>query len=278
MKRINRWRSFGGWQDRYEHNADSLACTMRLSVYIPPQAIHEARPVLWWLSGLTCTDENFVHKAGAQRLAAELGLVLVVPDTSPRNTGINGEDEDWDFGSGAGFYLNATQTPWSRHYRMYDYLTDELPALLADNLLLDLDRQAISGHSMGGHGALVLALRNPGRFQSVSAFAPICAPMRCPWGRKAFTGYLGDDESSWRDWDASELVASAKPPTPMLIDQGLADEFLPTQLCLDEFEAATSQARYPLTVRRRDGYDHSYFYIASFIDEHLAYHASALGL
>jgi S-formylglutathione hydrolase len=233
-------------------------------------------PVLYWLSGLTCTDENFMQKAGAQRIAAELGIALVAPDTSPRGVDVPGDpDGGWDFGLGAGFYLNATQMPWAQHYRMHDYVVHELPALIEASFPVS-DKRGISGHSMGGHGALVCALRNPGRYQSVSAFAPICNPMSAPWGEKALSRYLGEDRSNWREWDASALLAGATEKLPILIDQGDRDDFLVTQLKPETLEAAAKAANHPLTLRRQPGYDHSYYFIASFIDDHLRHHALSL--
>lgn len=270
-------KCFGGWQQRCRHHSDVLGCAMAFAVYLPPQVEAGARPpVLYWLSGLTCTDENFVQKAGAQRLAAELGLALVAPDTSPRGPGVPGDpDGAWDFGLGAGFYLNATQPPWDRHYRMHDYVVHELPALVEKSFPV-AGRRGISGHSMGGHGALVCALRNPGRYRSLSAFAPICNPMAVPWGEKAFSRYLGEDRAHWREWDASALIATAPERLPILIDQGDRDDFLESQLRPDTLEAAARAAGHPLTLRRQPGYDHSYYFIASFIDDHLRHHARAL--
>jgi len=231
-------------------------------------------PVLYWLSGLSCSEQNFITKAGAQRYAAEHGVILVAPDTSPRGAGIADADR-YDLGQGAGFYLNATQAPWARHYRMHDYVVDELPALVDAHFATSTAR-AISGHSMGGHGALVIALRNPGRYRSVSAFSPIAAPGQSPWGEKAFAAYLGDDRDTWRAWDATELIADARERLPLLVDQGGADEFLRTQLKPGLLEAACALAGHPLQLRLRPGYDHSYYFIASFIGEHIAYHARAL--
>lgn len=250
---------------------------MVFAVYLPPQAEQgEKLPVLYWLSGLTCTDENFMQKAGAQRLAAELGLVIVAPDTSPRGDSVPDDpDGAWDFGLGAGFYLNATEEPWAQHYRMYDYVVDELPALIEANFPVS-DRRGISGHSMGGHGALVCALKNPGRYRSLSAFAPISNPMACPWGEKAFSRYLGADRSRWRAWDACTLLAEAKERLPLLVDQGDRDDFMHGQLKPDALQAAADAAGHPLRLRIQPGYDHSYYFIASFIDDHLRHHAEAL--
>ena len=270
-------RSFGGWHRRYRHRSSTLDCDMQFAVYLPPQAEQGERlPVLYWLSGLTCTDENFMQKAGAQRVAAELGLVLVAPDTSPRGEGVPGDpDGAWDFGLGAGFYLNASEQPWARHYRMHDYVVHELPALIEAHLPVS-ERRGISGHSMGGHGALVCALRNPGRYRSLSAFAPISNPLDCPWGEKAFSRYLGEDRATWPAWDACTLLAGATQRLPILVDQGEADSFLETQLKPQALKVAAEAVGYPLTLRLQPGYDHSYYFIASFIEDHLRHHAAAL--
>ena len=270
-------RCFGGDLQRIRHRADTLDCDMTFSIYLPPQVAQgEERPVLYWLSGLTCTDLNFIEKAGAQRLAAELGLILVAPDTSPRGPDVPDDPEGaWDFGLGAGFYVNATQAPWSKHYHMYNYVVHELPALIEANFPATQQR-SISGHSMGGHGALVCALRNPGRYQSVSAFSPIVNPMHCPWGEKAFSHYLGEDRSQWQQWDTCELIATASERLPLLIDQGDKDGFLTEQLKPELLRAAAAAAGHPLTLRMQPGYDHSYYFIASFIDDHLRHHAKAL--
>jgi S-formylglutathione hydrolase len=249
---------------------------MRFAIYLPPQAEHGKVPVLYWLSGLTCTDENFATKAGAQRVAAELGMAIVMPDTSPRGLNLPGEDDAYDFGSGAGFYLNATQAPWAGHYNMYDYVVTELPEQVNANFAVDGERVSISGHSMGGHGALTIALKNPDRYRSVSAFSPIVAPSQVPWGQKAFTGYLGDDKEAWQQYDATELVRQRQLSGEILIDQGGADDFLAEQLQPNLFEAACKEAGQKLTLRLQPGYDHSYFFIASFIEEHLRFHASSL--
>lgn len=274
MQRIERHASFGGWQDVYEIDSAALGVSTRVAVYLPPQAIKRPCPVLYWLSGLTCSEQNFISKAGAQRCAAERGLILVSPDTSPRGAGVP-DAEGYDLGIGAGFYVNATQAPWDSHYRMHDYVVHELPAWVEAHFPAS-DARGISGHSMGGHGALVLALRNPGRYRSVSAFSPIVAPTQVPWGEKAFTTYLGEERDTWRDWDACELVARASERLPLLVDQGLADEFLDTQLQPERLRAACKAAGHPLDLRLRAGYDHSYYFIASFIDEHLAHHAQML--
>ncbi len=274
LTRKSRARCFGGFQDVYEHPSSVLGAPMRLGVYLPPQADVQPCPVLYWLSGLTCTEQNFITKAGAQRVAATLGLILVTPDTSPRGPGVP-DDPSSDLGQGAGFYVNATQAPWDTHFPMYDYVVSELPALVREHFPVTKER-SIFGHSMGGHGALVCALRNPGHYRSVSAFSPIANPSNCPWGRKAFAAYLGSDEKTWRAYDASELVKSASEHVPLLIDQGADDEFLESQLLPGRFEAACHAADFPFTMRRQSGYDHSYYFIASFIEDHLRYHAAAL--
>jgi S-formylglutathione hydrolase len=269
---------FGGSVRYYSHLSRECDCDMRFAVFIPPQAAERPVPVLYYLSGLTCTEENFTAKAGAQRYAAEQGLMLVAPDTSPRGVGIAGEDEDWDLGTGAGFYVDATVAPWSENYRMYSYVTQELPDLIAAHFAIQSDRQGIVGHSMGGHGALVCGLRNPHRFKSISAFAPITAPMQCSWGTKAFSHYLGSDVAQWRQYDASELVPTlADPNRPILIDQGSADPFLAQQQLLPEvFERACQQANQPLILRHQAGYDHSYYFIATFMADHIRHHAAIL--
>jgi S-formylglutathione hydrolase len=274
MQRIEHRACFGGWQDVYQHASETLGCSMNFAVYLPPQAASRKLPVLYWLSGLTCTEQNFITKAGAQRYAAEHGLILVAPDTSPRGEAVADAD-GYDLGKGAGFYLNATQMPWSDHYRMHDYVVSELPALIQAQFPAT-DARAISGHSMGGHGALVAALKNPGYYRSVSAFSPIVAPSQVPWGEKAFAAYLGDDRAAWKAWDATALIAEAGERLPLLIDQGDADEFLASQLKPELLREACAQAGHPLQLRMQPGYDHSYYFISSFIDEHIAYHAAAL--
>jgi S-formylglutathione hydrolase len=273
---------FDGLQRFYRHDSREIGLPMRFSVFLPPNAAAGSKvPALIYLAGLTCNEETFMTKAGAQRLAAELGLALVAPDTSPRGAKVPGEADSWDFGVGAGFYLDATQAPWSRHYRMESYITAELLPLLADTLPLDADRIGIFGHSMGGHGALTLALRHPDLFKSVSAFAPICAPSRCPWGHKAFTGYLGSDGSLWAEHDATalmNLMPAAPYPGGIRIDQGLADKFLAGQLHPELFEAACAKAGQPLALHRHAGYDHGYYFITTFMAEHLHHHARQLGL
>ena len=270
-------KCFGGKVGFYSHQ--SLTCNgeMRFAVYLPPQASQERVPVLYFLSGLTCTEENFIVKAGAQRYAAEYGLMLVAPDTSPRNTQIQTEDKDWDLGSGASFYVDATEQPWRSHYQMYSYVVRELPAVIAEHFPVQPERQGIFGHSMGGHGALVCALRNPNQYKSVSAFAPIAAPMRCPWGQKAFSNYLGSDRQKWRAYDASELVLTASYNRPILIDQGSADQFLANQLLPEVFRQACAKVGQPLTLRFHQGYNHSYYFIATLIEDHIRHHANALG-
>ncbi|MBW4486939.1 MAG: S-formylglutathione hydrolase [Trichocoleus desertorum ATA4-8-CV12] len=276
MKLITQYVCFDGTVGFYSHSSSACNSEMKFSVYQPPQAQTEPVPVLYFLSGLTCTEENFITKAGAQQFAAKYGVILVAPDTSPRNTSIPGEDDDWDFGTGAGFYVDATEEPWSQHYRMYSYVTEELPALITEHFPVKSDRQSIFGHSMGGHGALVCALRNRDRYLSVSAFAPIVAPMRCAWGEKAFSNYLGADQEQWRAYDASELVLTAKWQRPILIDQGTADNFLENQLKPQLFEQACAQVGQPLTLRMQSGYDHSYYFIATFMEDHIRHHAEAL--
>ena len=274
LERIEHRACSGGWQDVYRHDSAVLGCAMNFAIYLPPLAETQRLPVLYWLSGLTCTEQNFITKAGAQRYAAEHGVILVVPDTSPRGDGVADAD-GYDLGKGAGFYVNATQAPWSAHYRMYDYVVSELPALIEANFPAT-DARAISGHSMGGHGALIAALRNPGRYRSVSAFSPIVAPSQAPWGEKAFAAYLGDDREVWKAWDATALIAEAQERLPLLIDQGDGDEFLAAQLKPELLRAACKAAGHPLQLRLQPGYDHSYYFIASFIGEHIAHHANAL--
>ncbi|HEY9625179.1 MAG TPA: S-formylglutathione hydrolase [Crinalium sp.] len=275
-KLLNRYACFGGTVEFYSHPSAACDGEMRFALYQPPQARLGPVPILYFLSGLTCTEENFIVKAGAQQFAAQYGLMLVAPDTSPRGAGIPGEDDDWDFGTGAGFYVDATQDPWRSHYNMYRYVTDELPTLIANHFPVDSRRQGIMGHSMGGHGALVCALRNPNRYRSVSAFAPIVAPMHCPWGQKAFSHYLGPDKEAWKAYDASELVLTGKSDRLILIDQGMADSFLETQLMPERFEQACAQVGQPLLLRRQEGYDHSYYFISTFIGDHIRHHATYL--
>ncbi len=276
---LSRHRAFGGVVSFHRHTAAETACEMKFSVYLPPQAERRKVPALWYLAGLTCTEETFMFKAGAQRVAAELGLALVAPDTSPRGVPLPGDSDSWDFGVAAGFYLDAQAPPWSQHYRMYSYVTRELPALVEEHFPIDPKRQGIFGHSMGGHGALTIGLNSPERYRSISAFAPISAPMQCPWGQKAFTGYLGADRERWRQYDACELIralptVSGRPP--LLVDQGLADQFLEQQLMPERLEQACKDTGYPLTIRRQPGYDHGYYFISTFIEDHLRHHARAL--
>lgn len=273
---LSKNKSFGGWQKRFEHESDVLSCTMKFSVYIPAIAETQNVPVLYWLSGLTCTDENFVQKAGAQRIAAELGIMLVMPDTSPRGENVlDDPDKNYDFGLGAGFYVNATQAPWNKNYKMFDYISIELPMLIQANFPAT-NRKAISGHSMGGHGALVVGLKNPGAYTSISAFSPVSNPINCPWGKKAFTNYLGHNKFDWEEYDASMLIAQAQLFTPILVDQGANDDFLREQLLTSTLEEAAVDNHYPIEVRYQSGYDHSYFFIASFIESHLIFHSQYL--
>ncbi|HET8728997.1 MAG TPA: S-formylglutathione hydrolase [Alphaproteobacteria bacterium] len=276
MQTLKEHKSFGGTQGVYRHVSAATGTEMEVAVYVPPQAKAGRVPVLTYLSGLTCTWENVVTKGGFQAYAAQHGLIVVAPDTSPRGTDYPGEHESYDFGSGAGFYVDATEKPWAGAYRMYSYITEDLPALVATHFPGDVKRQGIFGHSMGGHGALVAALRNGERYRSVSAFAPIAAPSQCPWGQKAFDGYLGPDRLAWRQYDATELVARSGWPTEILIDQGTKDEFLEEQLKPELFRAACDQAGVKLNLRMQDGYDHSYYFIASFMGDHVAHHAKLL--
>jgi S-formylglutathione hydrolase len=271
---LSEYRCFDGTVGFYKHQSQTCNSEMRFSIY-QPQVSSQSVPVLYFLSGLTCTEENFTFKAGAQRFAAQYGLMLVVPDTSPRNTGIEGENDDWDFGSGASFYVNATETPWKANYQMYSYIVEELPTLIADNFPVRTDKQGIFGHSMGGHGALVCALRNQELYKSVSALAPIVAPLRSPWVDKALTKYLGTNRESWKEYDASELVLTANYKKPILIDQGAADQYL-DQLQPHLFEQACKAVNQPLRLRFHPGYDHSYYFIATFIEDHIRHHAAIL--
>ncbi|HDT2540356.1 S-formylglutathione hydrolase [Klebsiella aerogenes] len=276
MELLEEHRCYEGRQQRWRHHSSTLNCAMTFSIFLPPATETAPPPVLYWLSGLTCNDENFTTKAGAQRIAAELGIALVMPDTSPRGDDV-ADDAGYDLGKGAGFYLNATQAPWAAHFRMYDYLRDELPQLI-NNQFQVADRCAISGHSMGGHGALIVALKNPGRFTSVSAFAPIVNPCKVPWGQKAFSAYLGDDEATWQEWDSCALIqaSQAGDAIPTLIDQGDADQFLGTQLQPAVLAEVARQKQWPLSLRIQPGYDHSYYFIATFIEDHLRFHAKHL--
>ena len=277
LKPVSAVKCFGGQQLRFSHASEVLNCEMTFSIYLPPQVDHRSVPVLYWLSGLTCTDENFVAKAGAQQYAAEYGIAIVAPDTSPRGEDVPDDpDGDWDFGHGAGFYVNAIEEPWRKHYRMYDYIVDELPTLIAAKFPVETAQAGISGHSMGGHGALTIALKNPERFQSVSAFAPICAPSQCPWGEKALSRYLGGNRADWAAYDTVALLEQTETQLPVLIDQGEADGFLAEQLKPELLSAAAEACNYPMTIRMQPGYDHSYFFITSFIAEHMRFHAEHL--
>jgi len=279
MEQLANVKMFAGFQQQFKHNSTSLNCNMRFSIFLPPQAGAENKvPVLYWLSGLTCSDENFVQKAGAQRIAAELGIAIVCPDTSPRGEGVaDDQNQAYDLGLGAGFYVNATQQPWREHYQMYDYIVDELPTLIEQHFPVS-SKKSISGHSMGGHGALVIALKNPENYQSVSAFSPIANPINCSWGQKAFTAYLGEDKKLWQQYDASELIqnSSTKNQVPALVEQGLSDDFLKEQLKPKSLIEASKISKYPLTINQHQGYDHSYFFIASFIEKHLRFHEQYL--
>lgn len=277
MKLLSSVQCFGGLQNQYEHMSETLGCTMQFSVYLPPQAqAGQKVAVAYWLSGLTCTDQNFATKAGAQRVAAELGIAIVMPDTSPRGEGVPDDaDKAYDFGLGAGFYVDATEAPWSTHYNMYSYVVDELPAVVEESLPLS-PLKSVFGHSMGGHGALTIALNNPGRYASVSAFSPIVSPMQCPWGQKALALYLGDNPAAWQRHDTVALIRAGAQQLPMLVDQGLADNFLATQLKTGLLEAALQETGYKAEVRYQPGYDHSYYFIATFIEDHLRFHARYL--
>jgi S-formylglutathione hydrolase len=276
MELLEEHRCFEGRQQRWRHDSTTLNCAMTFSIFLPPVTGNVKPPVLYWLSGLTCNDENFTTKAGAQRVAAELGIALVMPDTSPRGDDV-ADDAGYDLGKGAGFYLNATQQPWASHYRMYDYIRNELPALIQAQFAVS-DRASISGHSMGGHGALIMALKNPGKFTSVSAFAPIVNPTQVPWGQKAFSNYLGEDATTWQEWDSCALMQASLPEQaiPTLIDQGDADQFLADQLQPAVLAEVARQKSWPLTLRIQPGHDHSYYFIASFIEDHLRFHAEYL--
>ncbi|MGB0844378.1 MAG: S-formylglutathione hydrolase [Alphaproteobacteria bacterium] len=277
MKLISKNLCFGGEQLVYEHQSPTTRTPMTFAIFMPPQAKEKAVPVLFYLSGLTCTHDNVTVKAGAQRKAAELGIAFVAPDTSPRGDDVADVPDDYSMGKGAGFYVDATESPWDRNYRMYSYITEELPALLFANFSADRQRQGITGHSMGGHGALTIAMKNPHRFKSVSAFAPICGPSFVNWGQKALTAYLGADQKNWADYDASVLVAARGFPGKILIDQGTADNFLENELRPDLFENAAKEAGQDYELRMQEGYDHSYYFMASFIDDHIEHHATILG-
>lgn len=277
MQKIESTKEFGGYLNRYTHTSKVCNCEMTFSVYLPPQAEVANVPALYWLSGLTCTDDNARTKAGAQRYAAEHGVAIVFPDTSPRGDDVADEESRYDLGKGAGFYVNATQAPWSEHYQMYDYVTKELPALVEENLPLIAGVKSVTGHSMGGHGALICALKNPQSYKSVSAFSPICNPLNCGWGQGCFGAYLGDDEKLWEQYDATALIKSGARVADILIDQGTADEFYDEkQLLPENLQAVCDEVGQPLTLRLQAGYDHSYHFISTFIGEHIAYHAKAL--
>ncbi len=276
LKLLSKTRSFAGELMRFRHSSSSCSCEMTFSVYLPPQAANSPVPVLYWLSGLTCTDENFFQKAGVQQYASEKGIAIIAPDTSPRGEHVPDESNSWDFGSGAGFYVNATQQPWSKNYRMYDYIVDELPLLITDNFPIDGTRQSIFGHSMGGHGAITIALKNPDKYRSVSAFSPICSPKQCPWGEKALRRYIGDNPTDWDQYDSCALILSSESKKPILVYQGDADDFLAEQLKPQLLEQVCEQHGHPLTLRMQSGYDHSYFFIATFIKDHIEYHANYL--
>ena len=279
LKEVSSVKCFGGFQKVFEHDSSELKCRMKFAIYLPPQVDGEKFPILYWLSGLTCTEQIFIWKGGAQRLASALGLAVVVPDTSPRGCNIEGEEDSWDFGTGAGFYVNATEEKWKKNYRMYSYVTSELPEVVRTNFNVNPDRQSIFGHSMGGHGALICTLKNPGMYRSVSAFAPICNPINCPWGKKAFSGYLGPDRETWKQWDATELVKSYKGPpfSYILIDQGKADSFLTDgQLLPENFVQSAQESGVPVVLRMQEDYDHSYLFVSTFMEDHMRHHAAAL--
>lgn len=279
IENISNNKVFDGWHKQYSHQSEVLNCKMRFAIYLPPQATSKHKvPVMYWLSGLTCSDENFMQKAGALRIAAELGIAIVTPDTSPRGEDVPDDaNQAYDFGLGAGFYVNATEAPWDKHYQMYDYVVSELPALIEANFPVNTQR-VVSGHSMGGHGALMIALRNADLYQSVSAFSPICNPKNCPWGRKAFTGYLGTDQVAWEQYDSTELISKTTQHIPMMIEQGSSDDFLVEQLKPEALIAAAQGNHFPLTFTMADGYDHSYYFISSYIEKHMRFHAVNLGL
>ena len=276
MDLLSENKCFAGTQYRYQHQSAVLDCPMHFSIFVPDVAKDSKVPVLYWLSGLTCTDENFVNKAGAQKAASELGIAIVAPDTSPRGAGIAGEDDDYDFGSGAGFYVDATRSPWDVNYNMYSYITQELPDLVFEHFDADRSRQGITGHSMGGHGALTIGLKNSDVYTSISAFSPICSPLNCPWGEKALGGYLGDDRQHWLQYDAVELIKNGNSSGEILVDQGDADNFLHNQLKPELLEQICAEKDQKLNLRMQPGYDHSYYFIASFIEDHIAFHAARL--
>ncbi|MGH1361371.1 MAG: S-formylglutathione hydrolase [Burkholderiaceae bacterium] len=277
LTEVSQNKCFGGMQFVYEHASTETGTPMRFGVFLPPQANNKKVPALYWLSGLTCTEENFIVKAGVQRIAAELGVAIIAPDTSPRGLGYEGEDDSYDFGTGAGFYLDATEAPWSTGYRMYSYVSQELPALINENFPVDASKAGIFGHSMGGHGALTIGIKNPSRFKTISAFAPICAPSQVPWGEKVFTNYLGSDRANWSAYDATDLINTMGwHGAPLLIDQGTSDQFLAEQLKPEIFQAACKKAKVPLELRMQDGYDHSYFFMATFMEDHVRFHVGHL--
>lgn len=276
METLKKHRCFEGELGFYKHDSKVNNAPMTFAVYMPPQAKKKRVPVLYYLSGLTCTEENFMAKAGAQQYAAKHGIALVSMDTSPRDLGFPGEDDSYDFGSGAGFYVNATEQPWAKHYQMYDYVVDELPAFVEQHFRIDSDRMGIFGHSMGGHGALIIALKNPGKYRSVSAFSPIVAPMHNDWGKKAFSGYLGSNEETWKQYDTCELIKQTNSNIPLFVDQGMKDEFLTDYLQPERLEAVCQAQNHPLTLRKHDGYDHSYYFISTFMEDHIDYHADLL--
>lgn len=275
IKLVEENKMFGGWVKRYSHQSSTLNCEMIFAIFLPAQAESKKVPSLYYLSGLTCNDQNVITKAGAQQYCAQTGIAFIAPDTSPRGVNIPGEDDSYDFGSGAGFYVNATEAPWAKHYKMYDYIVKELPAIIEANFNVTTAK-SITGHSMGGHGALMIALKNPGRYKSVSAFSPIVAPTQCPWGTKALTGYLGSDKKAWEEYDTCCLIAKASEKLPLLVDQGLADKFLDEQLKSYLLKEACEKTNHPLTLRMQEGYDHSYYFIATFIEDHIKHHAKAL--
>ncbi|MCX7545784.1 S-formylglutathione hydrolase [Marinicella gelatinilytica] len=276
METLKKHRCFEGELGFYKHDSKVNNAPMTFAVYMPPQAKKKRVPVLYYLSGLTCTEENFMAKAGAQQYAAKHGIALVSMDTSPRDLGFPGEDDSYDFGSGAGFYVNATEQPWAKHYQMYDYVVDELPAFIQQHFRVDSDRMGIFGHSMGGHGALIIALKNPGKYRSVSAFSPIVAPMHNDWGKKAFSGYLGSNEETWKQYDTCELIKQTNSNIPLFVDQGMSDEFLTDYLQPERLQAVCQEQNHPLTMRKHDGYDHSYYFISTFMEDHIDYHADLL--
>ena len=278
IEQIGSSKTFGGWTNSYNHPSETCGGEMKFSVFLPPQTESDPVPVLYWLSGLTCNHENFITKAGAQQYAAEHGIMLIAPDTSPRGAGVDGEDDDYDLGSGAGFYINATVDKWSVNYRMEDYIIQELPAIVGSNFPVLEGRESIFGHSMGGHGALTLAFKYPERFRSVSAFSPICAPSQCPWGEKAFSHYLGEDREVWKKHDVNELIQTATLDIPLLIDQGSEDPFLEKELNFELFRKTCKRENQELKARLQDGYDHSYNFISTFMSEHIQHHSLALSV